>query len=64
VAAGSTVLVWSGQLAGLAVADAIRWPVELWTGAVVVSAFAAAALGLLAARPTTSTSPSGGMVAR
>jgi hypothetical protein len=40
-----TGLVWSGQLAGLAVADALGWPVYLWAGIVVVSALLAAAIG-------------------
>lgn len=48
LAAGMAVAVWTGQLAGFAVADAVRWPASLWTGVVVLSAFAAAALGLLA----------------
>lgn len=49
LAAGMAALVWSGQLAGLAVADAVRWPASLWVGVVVLAAFAAAALGLLTA---------------
>ncbi|SMD25559.1 hypothetical protein [Lentzea albidocapillata] len=48
VAGGVPVLVWSGQLAGLAMADALRWPVSLWAGAVVLAGFAGAAVGLLA----------------
>lgn len=47
-AAGAAFLVWSGQLAGLAIADAIRWPASLWLGVIVLAAFAAAALGVLA----------------
>ncbi|WP_116049678.1 hypothetical protein [Amycolatopsis palatopharyngis] len=39
--------IWSGQLVGLALADALRWPPSLWLGLVVLSAFTAAALGLL-----------------
>jgi hypothetical protein len=52
LAAAVAALVWSGQLAGLAIADALRWPVSLWLGVVVLTAFAAAALGLLAAAST------------
>lgn len=47
LAAGTATLVWTGQLAGLAIADGLGWPVSLWFGVVVLSAFAAAALGLL-----------------
>ena len=38
-------LVWSGQLIGLALADALRWPVSLWSGVVILSALLAAATG-------------------
>lgn len=48
VAGGVAALVWAGQLAGLALADALRWPVSLWAGAVVLAGFAGAANGLLA----------------
>ncbi len=48
VAGGVPVLVWSGQLAGLAMADALRWPVSMWAGAVVLAGFTGAAVGLLA----------------
>lgn len=41
-------LVWSGQLAGLALADTLRWPVSLWSGAVVLGALLAAATGFVA----------------
>lgn len=47
-AAGVAVLAWSGQPAGLAVSDAVRWPTSLWFGVVVLSARAASALALLA----------------
>lgn len=47
LAGAMATLVWSGQLAGLAIADAIRWPASLWLGIVVLSAFAAVAVGLL-----------------
>lgn len=43
----AAVLVWSGQLVGLAIADGLGWPVSLWFGVVVLAGFAAAALGLL-----------------
>ncbi|NKE56636.1 hypothetical protein FXN61_07240 [Lentzea sp. PSKA42] len=49
IAGGVSVLVWAGQLAGLAVADALRWPVSLWAGAVVLAGFTGAAVSLLAA---------------
>ena len=45
VAAGT---LWTGQLVGLAVTTGIAWPPELWSGAVMLAAGAAAALGLLA----------------
>jgi hypothetical protein len=44
LAAMTALLVWSGQLAGFAIYDAVRWPVALWSGVVLVSALAAAAL--------------------
>lgn len=52
LAAGMAALVWSGQFAGLAVVDAVRRPASLWVGVVVLAAFSAAALGLLAAPAT------------
>ncbi len=56
VAAGVAALVWSGQLAGLAVAEGLRWPASLWLGVVVLSAGAAGGLALLTgARPAAST---------
>jgi hypothetical protein len=51
-AAGVAALVWSGQLTGLAFADALRWPVSLWFGVVVLGSAAAAALGLLTSSST------------
>jgi hypothetical protein len=51
LAAVTAVLVWSGQLTGLAAADALRWPVSLWSGVVVLTGFAAVALGLLVSSP-------------
>jgi len=44
-------LVWSGHLLGLAVAEGLRWPVELWTGNVVLAALAGAMIGLVATPP-------------
>jgi hypothetical protein len=44
-------LVWTGHLVGLQLAAGIAWPVELWTGAVVLSAVLGALLGGLASRP-------------
>jgi hypothetical protein len=48
VTGGIAALLWTGQLAAFAVTDAIRWPVSLWLGAVVLSAAMAAGLALLA----------------
>lgn len=52
--AATAALVWSGQLAGFAAADAVRWPVTLWAGVVVLAALAAGALALpvVNAQPT------------
>jgi hypothetical protein len=47
VTAGIAALLWTGQLVAFAVTDAIRWPVSLWLGAVVLSAAMAAGLALL-----------------
>jgi hypothetical protein len=47
VTAGTAALLWTGQLVAFAVTDAIRWPVSLWLGAVVLSAAVAAGLALL-----------------
>jgi hypothetical protein len=44
-------LVWSGHLLGLALADGIAWPAELWTGNVVLAALAGALLGGVATPP-------------
>jgi hypothetical protein len=44
-------LIWTGHLIGLRLADDLRWQVELWTGAVVLSAVLGAVLGGLAAGP-------------
>ena len=37
--------VWSGHVAFLAAAAGLAWPVELWSGAIVLSSLVAAALG-------------------
>jgi hypothetical protein len=47
VTGGIAALLWTGQLVAFAVTDAIRWPVSLWLGAVVLSAAMAAGLTLL-----------------
>jgi hypothetical protein len=47
VTGGIAALLWTGQLVAFAVTDAIRWPVSLWLGAVVLSAAVAAGLALL-----------------
>jgi hypothetical protein len=44
VAAATVLLVWAGQLAGFAAYDAVRWPVSLWSGVVLVAGLSAAAL--------------------
>ena len=41
-------LIWSGHLAGLALADAVRWPVPLWSGTVVLATLLAAIAGFTA----------------
>ena len=43
-------LVWSGQLAGFAVSTGLGWPVELWSGVVLLTAIAAASLAVLTGR--------------
>ncbi|MDQ7903911.1 hypothetical protein RB614_05170 [Phytohabitans sp. ZYX-F-186] len=45
--------VWSGHLLGLHLAEGVRWPVEMWTGLVVLCAALGALLGGLLARPAT-----------
>jgi hypothetical protein len=44
-------VVWSAQLVGLQLGGGIRWPVELWSGIVVITVAVGALLGGLAARP-------------
>jgi hypothetical protein len=41
-------ILWSAHLIGLLIADGIRWPVEMWSGTVVVTAALGAMLGVLA----------------
>ncbi|CAH0162017.1 hypothetical protein SRABI83_00976 [Arthrobacter sp. Bi83] len=63
ITAGTAALLWTGQLVAFAVTDAIRWPVSLWLGAVVLSAAEAAGLALLSswspARSATETAAQG-----
>jgi hypothetical protein len=60
VTGGVAALLWTGQLVAFAVTDAIRWPVSLWLGAVVLSAAVAAGLALLASwGPAGSGAPAG-----
>lgn len=58
---GVTVaLVWSGQLGGIATVDAVRWPVTLWAGAVLLASVVATGLAaVLRPRFLTPGSPSG-----
>jgi len=48
LAAAAIVPTWTMHIAALAAGVGLSWPVELWSGAVVVSGLAAAALGGLA----------------
>jgi hypothetical protein len=48
------VAVWAGHLIGLASVDALRWPVSLWTGVVVLAALIAGVLGFAGSTPTAS----------
>ena len=41
-------MLWPAHLAGLAAAGGLGWPVELWSGVVVLTVFAGVALALLA----------------
>ncbi|MCY1243377.1 hypothetical protein D9M72_563890 [compost metagenome] len=60
VTGGIAAVLWTGQLVAFAVTDAIRWPVSLWLGAVVLSAAVAAGLALLASwGPAGSGAPAG-----
>lgn len=53
-------LVWTGHLAGLHLAEGIRWPPELWTGTVVATAVLGALLGGLATRSAPATPKAAG----
>ena len=48
LAAAAIIPTWTAHMASLAVGVGLAWPVELWSGAVIVSGLAAAALGGLA----------------
>ena len=54
VTAFVAALIWTGQLAGIALASSIQWPVSMWLGAVVLSAGLAAALAFLSSWNTRS----------
>jgi hypothetical protein len=45
-------LVWAGQLAGLAGLGELRWPVELWSGVILLSVGLAVGLTRLTSTPT------------
>jgi hypothetical protein len=47
VTAALAALIWTGQLAGIALASGIGWPVSMWLGAVVLSAGLAAGLAFV-----------------
>ena len=49
LATASIIPVWAVHIAALAAGVGLAWPVELWSGVVLVSGLAAAALGGLAA---------------
>lgn len=51
VSAALPAALWPLQLAALAVSDAVRWPVELWTGVVIVSVGVALLIGGLSLGP-------------
>jgi hypothetical protein len=57
------VLVWSGHLLGLELAQGVRWPVELWTGTITVTGGIGALLGALASRPVPASRPAPDRVA-
>lgn len=48
LAAAAITPTWGAHMAALALGVGLAWPVELWSGAVIVSGLAAAALGGLA----------------
>ena len=55
--AGLIAAVWIGHLAGLALADAVRWPVSLWAGMVVLTTAAAGATGYVTGGSTRVSAP-------
>lgn len=59
LAAAAIIPTWTVHMASLAAGVGLAWPVELWSGAVIVSGLAAAAIGGLAvsAPPTPTTDP-------
>ena len=59
LAAAAMTPTWALHMASLAVGVGLAWPVELWSGAVILSGLAAAALGGLAvsAPPTAAKGP-------
>ena len=59
LAAAAIVPTWTVHMASLAIGVGLAWPVELWSGAVILSGLAAAALGGLAvsAPPAKATDP-------
>ena len=48
LAAAAIIPAWTAHMVSLAIGVGLAWPVELWSGAVIVSGLAAAALGGLA----------------
>ena len=56
-------LLWSAQLAALALTAGVRWPAELVVGVVVLSALFGAALGLLATSRTSPADATAGLAA-
>lgn len=59
LAAAAIIPTWTVHMASLAAGVGLTWPVELWSGAIIVSGLAAAAIGGLAvsAPPTPATDP-------
>ena len=57
LAAAAIILTWTVHMASLAVGVGLAWPIELWSGAVIVSGLAAAALGGLAISAPDPSSP-------
>lgn len=41
------LVLWPAQLLGIALTDGVRWPIELWSGVIVLSIAVAAMLGYL-----------------